>query len=206
MQDILPKTVLKLIMQKKDLHRVREGKLTFEGVETPINFGIVQEEDGIITIDCYVDESTDYNKFWEISGHGMIAYCETDYGQKIELSGLYPLSTDKGRQMVQMISYGNLLSIGEVHLFESTMGVELQREDLLYYMVLEGLQMEFCEPITHQNSSREAKFVSKKMLWDYTGTGWSANGRMYNLGHTGLVQKVKSGILTKYKGCQQMRR
>lgn len=165
-----------------ELHRVRDGKILSENIEIPIDFGIILEEDGIITADLYINSSFNLENFMDFTLE-MIktrskALCKTDAGLDLEIRGIEFRSIIPYKQLVKVICYDSVLLTKE--------RVQPYRENsqtvtLLHSLVIEGLQMEYCEATTQQRQGRNENIGPRNIQWDLTSIGWLADFSMYAL-------------------------
>jgi hypothetical protein len=167
-------------MQKKELHRVKKGTLKSEGLEIPFEFGIIFEIEGVIYTDFYLPDSFDLNAsreyLIECSHHK--ACCVSDGGNSIEIEGLYVKTISPSRGLLEMVCNGSLTFTRD----KLPHPDDKENDDTLHYLVLEGLQMEYCEAtIYERNSYSEGLLGDKKYLWDRTTIGWSANQSLHNV-------------------------
>lgn len=181
---------------KKELYRIKKGKVFNEKVEIPFDFGIVFVEDGIISTDLYVAETFDLNENeGTLTGDSVYnANCITDEGNPIEIHGLdiKTIFFDKG--LIDMVCFGSLHYTDKKTL--PPPGYK-ETDDTLHYLEIEGLEMEYCEATTHERNSRsQGNLGGTKYMWDRTTIGWSSN---QSLCHVDFSKNHENGnVIVKF--------
>ncbi len=178
-------------MNKKEIYRIRKGKLIKGEDEIEIAFALVFETNGLISIEFYFDEAVDLtNLMKSIPGgvsyggdHYLSASCETDTGMSLEFEGLDYKSIDPSRFFMEMICYRHVIHT------ENDLFSDLRSEDeaytnldpKLHYLVLEGLEMEYCSATNSQKKSFDRKIGKDNVTWDHTSCAWSCNFSLHDM-------------------------
>jgi hypothetical protein len=172
-------------MEKKEIYRITKGQLTSGQKQISIQFGLVFETAGFVTAELYFEESVNLTEIMDAVPTGVTqgrqylsARCQTDMGVTLELEGLDYLHINPSRCFMEMACYRRIVHQSNDLVLD---GEEfLETEPKLFYLVLEGLEMEYCTATSQQKSSYTRTLGESNIEWDYTSCGWHCNFSMYH--------------------------
>lgn len=190
-----------------EIHRILSGEIITENAVFKIKFGIVYDIDGAISVDFYLDESINFEEVYENQEIGITsscsANCKTEEGADLVFYNLETKSmTSSG--IIKFICYDRMVETKERWSTTSDSEVPSDNERLIHYLIIEGLEMEFCEATTKQKTSfTRGPIGPKKIQWDRTTTCLHSNMYTHNIDYskddeTGyVIAKIDSSFNSK---------
>lgn len=161
-------------MDKKEVYRVKEGKLVGKNIEVPIHFGLIFEEDGIYSVEIYTPESVDLNALADEHINDYFnAFFITEDKNELEIVGLDITNIAFEPRRVEFICDGHL--IYKDISWRSELPAVHEAE--LFFLELEGLKMEFSD-LTYKSESRNM-LVTKNTKADHSYVGLHVDQRSY---------------------------
>lgn len=199
------------------MYRVRKGRLVNEKHDLPIEFGLIYNTNGVITAEFYIEESHDLEKLVGITFDEKDTFynatCITDKGDSLELRKLDFRFVSPGTSFLKMICLDCIVHTeNKEHLKDDN---DKAIEPVLFYLVLEGLDMEYCIASTHERtSSRGRSMGESEVKWDHTSCGWSCDLSLYNMdfykdhGNDNVIVKFdnSSNSILSYKEFQKLKK
>lgn len=144
-----------------------------------IDFGIVYETDGVSTADLYINPSTSLEAFDYHSVKGTVNInCETDDGINVQINRVFFNSIIPYKKLIKATCHDSIQITQEIY---PKLPNESKIINYLHYLVLEGLEMEFCETTTQERTGRTKSFGPRNLKWDFTKIGWYVEMSSYHL-------------------------
>jgi hypothetical protein len=171
-------------MEKKEIYRVRKGNLINEKHDLPLEFGLIYDTNGVITAEFYIEEGHDLEKLvgitYDEKDTFYNAFCTTDKGDSLELRKLDFRHVSPGNSFLKMICLDCFIHTENKEYLKDEKDNAV--EPVLHYVVLEGLDMEYCIASTlERTSSRGKSMGGSEVEWDHTSCGWSCGTSLYNM-------------------------
>jgi hypothetical protein len=167
---------------KLELYRITKGSLKNSKIEISMKFGMIYENEGLITLEMYVEEGVDLSIFNQIyfqtAPEYLTAFCVSEAGMQIEINKLTFKRIDPSRHYLEMSCYGSML---RTDIIKNRPIAEKSGDPILHYLVLEGLAMEYCTATEEGKTSRGKPIGKSNIKWDHTSSGWVAQQFLYNI-------------------------
>lgn len=168
----------------KEINRIKKGKLTSDKHNISFDFGVITSLDGKFYIDLYISEDFDLNnfindktdKYWEKE---FDINCLTEENNLLEIDRLNFRRVQPSFSKVELVCNGKmkLTKTKDTLSFDDDIPKE---QDSLFYLVLEGLKMEFSD-FTEKNIIRDGKIINEfnNRLRDHTRLNIKTNKSLY---------------------------
>lgn len=151
-------------MTDKEFFRIKKGKLLDNQIEIPLDFGIISIKNGIFYCDLYINENYDLDKIlsndktlWE--REFKIKAITVDY-EDIEVDRLFLRKITPHKHHVKMQCLGKLIRRKKQNIPNRS----TQKEPCIFYIELEGLELDFAN-VTYFSKTRNEQKVNDFKDW-----------------------------------------
>lgn len=175
-------------IMEREIYRIKKGTLKSENYNIPFDFGIVTTVNKKIFVELYVNETFDLTIFTGRSRQNFDNYadinCLTEKNDLLEIYQLSMRQIQPGISKLKLVCFDKMkhtkLKRGPVNeILEDEMESD---KDILYYLILEGLKLEFTD-FTHKEVRRRGIVINEFNNYDRDHTTFtiSTNNTLYNL-------------------------
>lgn len=134
-------------MKKKEVYRVKKGKLVGNNIEIEIDFGLVFEEDGNYYIEVYVPESVNLKQILDAQNSHIdddfSAFFITEDKNELEIHNLSISNIAYTPCRIGLHCYGNMIH-KEISPFSDEVTSDINKSEIIY-LELEGIKIEFSD-------------------------------------------------------------
>lgn len=158
-------------MKKREIYRVKKGKLVGKNIELSIDFGLIFVEDGNYSIEVYVPESVNLNAFSERPNanidNNFTAFFITEEKNELEIHDLYVSQIVFDPCRIDFNCYGSITH-RDISPFHEEENPDINKAELIY-LELEGMKIEFSDLTSKLEHRLSYGQKSKGTKADHTG-------------------------------------
>lgn len=173
---------------EKEIYRIKKGNLKSENYNIPFDFGIVTTVNKKFFVELYVNDTFDLNIFTGRNRQNFDNYfkidCLTEENNLLEMYQLSMRRIQPGISKLKLVCFDKIKHIKLSRDLQNEIIEDEMENDknLLYYLVLEGLKLEFTD-FTHKEIRRGGKLINELDNFDRDHTSFciNTNNTLYNL-------------------------